>query len=305
MPILCILTQERCVIHFPDFPETLSQRDSTSVTCGCMLPAMLGSYWRRVFSKAAADTAHVLDLDSWERVLIKGVILGGAIWALWMWGSPDASRDETIVRAAVVLVSLGLFYPLIFLWKLIFAPAALEAEKETAHSSDLQETRTQLEGLAVQLDAMPDPRLVVRQHRGNWVLQIHNANADAEFTVKIDLSETRVPRAPDAPVYVRWVDRSDSQSKEIPSSGWDQVILLGVEHRDFSSTCIFHWVGDSYLPKHTTSWIPGNENTIKPTGTFLVFVSSKPPTRGGSRKLEFSFEGSELSLVSGEAEMWL
>lgn len=84
-------------------------------------------YWIRVASEAARRTLAALGLVSWEQIVIKGLIAIAIILALIFFGSTDASRDEMVVRVAIIAI-IVLLFPIIFVWNLVGLPPELDRQ---------------------------------------------------------------------------------------------------------------------------------------------------------------------------------
>lgn len=88
---------------------------------------MVKAYWKRVFCRAAHDSAAILHIESKQRIMISALVILVVILSLLFWGSKDALFDEIIGRVASVVVLVALF-PVVFLWKLVAVPAQIHDE---------------------------------------------------------------------------------------------------------------------------------------------------------------------------------
>ena len=90
----------------------------------------MGEYWWRV-SKRAFSEAAAFFLDSWWHIVIGAIGIILALIGLYYLGSPDAFRDESIVRVALAVAAI-LPIPLFFLLKLVSLPASMEKDATSA-----------------------------------------------------------------------------------------------------------------------------------------------------------------------------
>lgn len=100
-------------------------------------------YWRRVNKEALrlAISQAVASLVSFIVILFSIV---GAFWGLTVFGSPDAARDEMVMRASVGLVSLISVF-LTYLHWVIGIPPKWDADAK-AEAKKLRDRMSELEG---------------------------------------------------------------------------------------------------------------------------------------------------------------
>ncbi len=110
---------------------------------------MAGGYWRRVHNRAAGEALHLLGLGSWSQIVIRAAVVIAAILALMFWGSTDAASDEMIVRVAIVAV-IVLLFPLVYVWKFVRSPAAIEKELIDIHKQRVGALESTINSLGVQ-----------------------------------------------------------------------------------------------------------------------------------------------------------
>jgi hypothetical protein len=79
-------------------------------------------YWRAVHSRAFAEAAASLHVEAPWQLVIKALVIAAALGALVWLGSPDAARDELIVRVAIAWALALVYSP--FLSLEVFGPAA-------------------------------------------------------------------------------------------------------------------------------------------------------------------------------------
>jgi hypothetical protein len=87
----------------------------------------MASYWKSVRHRAALEAATLLRIESRGRFLMAVALGLTVILALFFWGSGDAARDELVFRGAGVAFVVFLF-PIVWLWKLITVPEAMNGE---------------------------------------------------------------------------------------------------------------------------------------------------------------------------------
>lgn len=88
---------------------------------------MVRAYWKRVHQRAVKEARIALWLESRERVVIIFVLSVVVIALLWLLAGQQAAIDETIVKIAGTSALL-LFFPIVYCWKFICAPAKMEKE---------------------------------------------------------------------------------------------------------------------------------------------------------------------------------
>lgn len=73
------------------------------------------------------------------RILIAIAIMA----ALLFWGSDDASRDEMVVRGAIIAF-VGLAFPLTYVWKFICEPAQMDARTREDYQNEIVQLKERL-----------------------------------------------------------------------------------------------------------------------------------------------------------------
>ena len=89
---------------------------------------MVNCYWRAILARAFRDSLRAIRYESAPRLMLTIFFGLAVILGLYLLGSPDAWKDESIVKAAPFALAL-IGFPAIFLWSLLSAPARIHAEQ--------------------------------------------------------------------------------------------------------------------------------------------------------------------------------
>jgi len=95
-----------------------------------MVSRMVRKYWRDMAQKSFVEARELLGLNSRLRVLMSATVVLAIVLALLFWGSEDAANDEILARVAAAAVVI-IFFPVIWGWRFICAPAETNNEKNT------------------------------------------------------------------------------------------------------------------------------------------------------------------------------
>lgn len=89
---------------------------------------MVKHYWAFICRRAFKEACATIRLDTRERVVITGAVVGVGVLTLFLWGSNDAPGDETIMRFGIVVATFAILF-FLFAWKVVSVPAVLDAER--------------------------------------------------------------------------------------------------------------------------------------------------------------------------------
>ncbi len=260
----------------------------------------MGEYWRHVHQRAYRDALSALRVETWGRIM-KGVWFVACIMgALYIFGSPDAWRDEIVGRGAL-LAAILLAFPLIYLWYFIKTPALLSAEEKSSSSQRLIGLESRLSELEGRSNLTPTPEFNIISSYDSVMFNIDNHTVDAVFCIKLDLSKSNILRAPSYPVFGQWEDMETGDVRRIEANTSNRVVLFRTETHSMipSRQMRLCWVsGGQKYSQHSNSWIVAKDygGTVPPQGKIRVIVSSDPPMACGSQIYNIEFMADEVHI---------